>query len=349
MWVSISGFGEFQLKNGTWKFTEVVRDHPDWAARAAFTDSLNRVWLVYGEIVAVVDHAQVQTFSSKEGLAIGLLNTIDGRDEQVWVGGESGLAFFQGNEFHVLKGADGSDFGLITGIVAMRNDGLWLAAGPGIIHISEREVESALKNPGYRVRYELLDVVSDLPEQLQRAGVYSSGVIQGSDGLLWFATRSGVARVDPRHIVRNSLPPPVSIRAVVADDKSYSVSAKVSLPPRTKNLQIDYTGLSLSIPERVRFRCRLEGSDEDWQDVGTRRQAFYRDLRPGNYQFHVIACNNDGVWNETGSTLNFAVAPAWYQTRWFKLLAFNARTWDYSSPVSVRTAEIRNFASRPLR
>lgn len=322
MWVSISGFGEFQLKDGAWKFIEVVEGHPDWAARAAFTDSRNRVWLVYGEVVAVVDHGQVQTFSAKEGLAIGLPNTIGGRSEQVWVGGESGLAFLQGNHFHVLKGADGNGFGLITGIVATLNDELWLAAGPGIIHIPKREVESALKNPGYRVRYERFDLVSDLPEQLQREGVYSPGAIQGTDGLLWFATRSGVARVDPRHIVRNSLPPPVSIRALVADDRSYSVLAKVSLPPLTKNLQIDYTGLSLSIPERMRFRYRLEGLDEEWQDAGTRRQAFYQDLRPGNYRFHVIACNNDDVWNETGSTLNFTVGPTWYQTMWFKLLAF---------------------------
>jgi signal transduction histidine kinase/ligand-binding sensor domain-containing protein len=321
MWVSISGFGEFQLKDGGWKFIEVVKSHPDWAARGALTDSRNRVWLVYGEVVPVVDHDRIQTFSVREGLTVGLPNTIGGRDEQVWVGGESGLAFLQRDRFHVLKGADRNGFGLITGIVATGNDGLWLAAGQGIIHIPKREVESALKNPGHGVQYDLLDFVSDLPEPLQREGVYSSSVIQGTDGLLWFATRSGVARVDPKQIVRNSLPPPVSIRAVVADDKSYSASAKIALPPLTRSLQIDYTALSLSIPQRVRFRYRLEDLEQDWHDAGTRRQAFYQDLRPGNYQFHVIACNNDGVWNETGSILNFAVAPAWYQTTWFKSLA----------------------------
>jgi len=98
---------------------------------------------------------------------------------------------------------------------------------------------------------------------------------------------------------------------VVADDKPHPVSGQVSLPALTKNLEIDYTALSLTIPERVRFRCKLERSDENWQDVGTRRQAFYRDLHPGSYTFHVIACNNDGVWNETGAALNFSIAPAW--------------------------------------
>lgn len=320
MWVSIAGFGEFQLKGDLWKFVPVLKDHPDWTARSAFTDSSNRVWLVFGEIVAVVDHDRVQTFSPKEGLNIALPNIVDGRDDQVWVGGESGIAFFQGNSFHPLIAADGSNFGLITGIVVVPNDGLWLAAGPGIVHIPEREIQNVLQHPNDKVAYELFDLISDLPEPLQRGGTYSTGVIRGEDGMLWFATRGGVARVDPTHIVRNSLPPPVSIRAVVADNKAYSVSTKAFLPPLTRNLQIDYTALSLSIPERERFRYKLEGSDDNWQDVGTRRQAFYRDLHPGTYRFHVIACNNDGVWNETGAALDFSIAPAWYQTLWFRLL-----------------------------
>lgn len=76
------------------------------------------------------------------------------------------------------------------------------------------------------------------------------------------------------------------------------------------------------MPERVRFRYKLEGIDKDWQDAATRRQAFYNSLRPGTYSFQVIACNNDGIWNEQGALLAFSVAPAWYQTNWFRLLSF---------------------------
>ena len=87
-----------------------------------------------------------------------------------------------------------------------------------------------------------------------------------------------------------------------------------------KNIEIDYTALSLSIPERVLFRYKLEGMDTEWQEPGTRRQAFYNGLGPGRYKFHVIACNNDGVWNEEGAIFDFSVAPAWYQTIWFRLV-----------------------------
>jgi PAS domain S-box-containing protein len=102
------------------------------------------------------------------------------------------------------------------------------------------------------------------------------------------------------------------------------------LPPRTTDLQIGYTALSLSVPEKVRFRYELEGVDKDWQDAGTRREAFYTRLGPGEYHFRVIACNNDGVWNEEGAHLDFNIAPAWYQTTWFRglyVLAFFTLLW----------------------
>jgi signal transduction histidine kinase len=85
------------------------------------------------------------------------------------------------------------------------------------------------------------------------------------------------------------------------------------------------------VPEKMRFRYRLEEVDKDWQDAGTRREAFYTRLGPGEYHFRVIACNNDGVWNEAGAHLDFNIAPAWYQTTWFHTLyaiAFLALLWS---------------------
>jgi signal transduction histidine kinase len=92
------------------------------------------------------------------------------------------------------------------------------------------------------------------------------------------------------------------------------------LPTHTTNVRIEYTAGSLTIPERVRFRHRLEGLDRDWQDAGDRREAVYTNLGPGKYTFHVIAANNDGVWNSIGASLPFTIAPAFYQTRWFYAL-----------------------------
>ena len=93
------------------------------------------------------------------------------------------------------------------------------------------------------------------------------------------------------------------------------------LPPLIRDLQIDYTALSLVAPEKIRFRYKLEGRDNDWQEAGNRRQAFYTNLPPRNYCFRVMACNNSGVWNETGAYIDFTITPAYYQTAWFRIAA----------------------------
>src|SRR6185369_10955911 len=126
---------------------------------------------------------------------------------------------------------------------------------------------------------------------------------------------------DPSHLPFNKLPPPVHVEQFVADRKTYDASGQVRLPPLIRDLQIDYTALSLVAPEKILFRYKLEGYDSDWQDAGDRRQAFYTNLPPRDYRFRVIACNNSGVWNEVGDSLDFTVLPMFYQTNWFVVLS----------------------------
>jgi signal transduction histidine kinase len=146
-------------------------------------------------------------------------------------------------------------------------------------------------------------------------------VAKTSDGRIWFALEEvGVQVVDPKRLQDNPAAPPVAVTRLVADHRPYPLSTKLRLPALTRDLEIDYTAYSLAIPEKVRFRYRLEGVDKNWQDVMTRRQAYFTNLRPGSYRFAVSAANNDGVWNEQGAMLDFSIAPAWYQTNWFHLL-----------------------------
>jgi PAS domain S-box-containing protein len=130
----------------------------------------------------------------------------------------------------------------------------------------------------------------------------------------------------------------VHVEQITADHTTYDASSDVTsaakgqlrLPARVRDLEIDYTALSFVAPEKVLFRYKLEGWDRDWQSVGNRRRAFFTNLAPGNYRFRVTACNNSGVWNEAGTFLDFSIAPAYYQTSWFRALcgaAFLAVLW----------------------
>jgi signal transduction histidine kinase len=142
------------------------------------------------------------------------------------------------------------------------------------------------------------------------------------DGLLWYATTGGVGTVDPDHILRNPLPPPVEVIGLIADGVRHSIQhgGVLALPQGTRDIQIDFTALSLSLPERVRVRYRLSGLDRGWQEPVGRRQAYYTNLAPGQYRFEVIASNEDNVWNTKGAVLEIDIPPTFLQSVWFKLL-----------------------------
>lgn len=323
LWLSINGLGQFHLKDDAWTFQTVLQERADLTATAALTDAADRIWLTYRDTIAVLDHGRIRRFFTTEGLDVGALGAIAHDGQRLWAGGESGLAVLDGDRFRTIHAAGGTGLGPVTGILLPSHDGVWLSAGLGIVHVPDGEVQLALRDPAHRVDYEVFDLVSDLPEALQRrpTGAPFSSAVQDRDGVLWFVTARGVVAVDRSRIHRNRLPPPVVIRSVVADDTPHSIYERVALPALTRNLRIDYTALSLSIPERVRFRYRLDGWDTDWHEAGAERTAFYTGLGPGPYAFRVVACNNDGVWNESGAVLAFTVAPAWFQTAWFRGLA----------------------------
>jgi PAS domain S-box-containing protein len=216
-----------------------------------------------------------------------------------------------------------------------------------VVFISATEISKVLKDPSARVQYQVFDVHDGLPGPVQQTSPYPT-TAQGTDGRTWFSTSAGVAWIDPAHLPRNLLPPPVVIRSISANGVRYPSLAGLKLAPRTRDLTIDYTALSLAIPERVRFRYKLEGSDTQWQYAGGRRQAFYTNLSPGQYQFRVTASNNDGVWNEAGASFSFGIAPAWYETIWFHWLYVAAFLAVFLGLYHLRVQQLRG-EERKLR
>jgi signal transduction histidine kinase/ligand-binding sensor domain-containing protein len=211
------------------------------------------------------------------------------------------------------------------GIFAMVKDkrgSIWLYTKCGLISIDKTQLNLWPDHPDVKVKTKLLDVFDGVQPGLTALKPQAT---MTPDGRLWFVNGRLLQMVDPSDVRRNEILPPVHIEEVVADRKNYSTLEHLHLPALTRDLRIDYTALSFVEPKKVRFRYQLEGQhDSSWQEAGTRRQAFYSNLSPGRYRFHVIASNNDGLWNETGATLDFSVAPAWYQTKLF--LVFSAAT-----------------------
>jgi signal transduction histidine kinase len=145
-------------------------------------------------------------------------------------------------------------------------------------------------------------------------------LIEGTDERLWMSTDLGIFRIDPKHIARNPVPPPVQIKSVSVGGKTFPAAIHLSLPEHTTALRVSYEGVSLTMPQKVRYRYKLDGVNPEWQHAQADTEAYFTNLDPGSYRFHVIAANNDGVWSTSGPTLEFMIPRTFAQTPWFILL-----------------------------
>ncbi len=323
LWTNFGDEGLIYFKDGVWERRTTPDGLPNRGPSATFQDEQRKIWLGYTENrVFVLDGERVRGYFNADGIEIGRIKVIRGRGTHFWFGGELGLAFFKNDRFYTVK-TDGKPFGAVSGIVATETGDLWLNEAHGIINIAAEEIRQLIENPEYSVKYRLYDFEDNLPGGTQMNFTVSTA-IEGGDKRLWFATDNGLALIDPARLEKNVVPPPIVIKNVLADEKRYEAAPNTNFPAGTANLQINYTALSLSIPERVAFKYRLEGLENQWREAGTRRAAFYTNLAPGKYRFQVVAANNDGVWNEAGANLEFEILPMFYQTNWFLLVCFAA-------------------------
>jgi PAS domain S-box-containing protein len=218
---------------------------------------------------------------------------------------------------------------------------LWLSSRCGYAALRRSELDRWREDNTRKLQVEMFDRFDGArpgtsPRHTQPLSTKSP------DGRLWFANQVAVQMINPNQLYTNRVPPPVHIEKLAADHKDYELGNEIGLPALTRDVEVDYSALSVAVPQKVLFRYRLEGRDNAWQDAGTRRQAFYTNLPPGKYRFRVSARNNSGVWNEEGTWLDFVIAPAYYQTNWFRTLlagAFLALLW---AAYQVRVRQLRN-------
>jgi signal transduction histidine kinase/ligand-binding sensor domain-containing protein len=268
-------------------------------------------------------NGQFQTMELKDiGSANGIEAMIADAEDPLLVATLGGLFRWDGHRWTILDARNGLPCTQLLWIVKDTHGSLWVGAQCGLLRIDVSELTKWRHDAEAKVATRVLDRFD---------GAYPATKVtveplatRAADGRIWYANGFEAQTFDPDHLFQNLVVPPVHIDAVIADEKVYEPSSALNLPARTRNLEIDYTALSLSVPQKVQFRYKLEGRDSSWQNPGKRRQAFYTDLKPGNYTFHVIASNNDGLWNETGSALSFAVEPAFDQTTWFRALCILA-------------------------
>ncbi|WP_170207602.1 sensor histidine kinase [Luteibacter pinisoli] len=314
LWAVFYRLGAYHLDGETWEKLPVESGagHDPWGV---FPANNGAVWFAGLDGLVM----QLPTPDSTPRVwhvpALGAVWSMDVKGPLVLASGESGIALLQAGRFIALNAFGTMPLLGVTGI-AQRDGQVWLNTSRGVIAITTSELERAFLHKGPPPRYQLFDYRDGLPGIALQAARNTLGFDER--GRLVVASNQGPAFIDPGKAHHNPIPPDVFIRLLDTDQGAFAPSAFLRLPSGTSRLHVTFTATSLAVPERVAFRYRLTGVDAGWQDSGTRREAFYTNLSPGDYRFEVMAANEDGVWSSGAAAAAFSIPPLFHQTLWFR-------------------------------
>lgn len=324
LWIGTTTAGTLRYQNGKLeRFTEIA-GKPFGDVRAIARDKSGALWFgTAGAGLVCLQDGNFRRFTKSDGLSSDFIECLYFADDgALWIGTfGGGLNRFKDGKFSVVNHGQGLPNGVIGHIESDGRGCLWMSSFGGILRAREKDLNRCADREISEVSFLSYGINDGLPTLECSEGMQSAGC-KTADGRLWFPTAKGLVVVNPAGATINPQPPPVRIEEVRVDDKKFADgddAGPLKIPPGRHRIEFEYTALSFVAPEKVRFKCRLKNFD-DWASVGAKRVATYNYIPPGGYSFQVTACNNDGVWNETGATLKFEVLPYFWQTTWFRVL-----------------------------
>ncbi len=319
------------LKDGKFTHYRLKDGLAGEAVKVIFEDKEGALWIGTSDGLSRYQDGKFTNFTTQDGLSHNtILALYEDQDNTLWIGtGGGGLNRFRNGKFTSYTTRQGLFNDDVLEILEDDHGYLWMSCLKGVFRVNKAALQKFDRGEiaevpciAYGKEDGMLSVIC--------GNVAKPAAWKGSDGRLWFPTTKGLAVIDPATKV-NELPPPVVIEEIIADKKrvgdidSNSATPKVPsgtvhLPPGRGEWEIHYTALSFQAAAKNRFKYKLEGVDPDWVEADTRRVAYYNNIAPGSYTFHVTACNNNGIWNETGAKLRFTLQPHYWQTWWFQSL-----------------------------
>lgn len=325
IFVSLARNGVWRLWEGKWSRVETRPGISDTAPMSLSFDERHRLWMgCPSGRIEILDPAGKDGSRQLEEVSLGIILTISRMKGTMWVGGASGIAWSDGVTLHPVHALAAESLRGISGIVQAADGSFWLNGAAGVSRVAAEEMEHARIDADYRFRSQLFDYRDGLEGvALQWDGRPTAA--RDGEGHLWFSTTSGLFSIDPLHLPINTVPPSVRVTGVQMDDARLQASStSIVVPPGIHTVRINYEGVSLTSPDRVVYRYKLDGEDKDWQNGGSRREAVYTRLHPGTYTFYVMAANASGIWSSREPRLAMLVKPAFYQTTWFRFACLAA-------------------------
>jgi len=363
LWIGTYADGLFLYRDGQFQNFGAKEGFPARIITAIVQDRDGDVWIgSNGMGLYRYADGRFSYYCRREGWGSDFIRTLlVDKEGALWIGsGGSGLTRMKDGWFHTLTTRQGLDDDVVSQILEDGFGYLWIGSNRGIFRLSKQAFEAFATGRSTSVEGIAYGKSEGLQSLECTAGSNSAG-LKAQDGALWFSTVKGAVRIDPAlmadsgetHAARgrliNVLPPPVVIEEVWVDEERTAAAVgraplQLDLRPEQKRVEIRYTALSFTAPEKVHFRHRLVGLDPDWVEAGDSRVARYAQLPPGEYRFEVIACNNDGVWNREGAQVRLRVVPHVWQTGWFVVLTGLVAVGAVAG--AVRAAVVRRMRTK---
>ncbi len=272
------------------------------------------MWFATPSGLSSFSNGQWRTYTTVEGLPSPEVNCLfEDSSGTLWSGTSAGLAFFASDRFQVPHESPDVLREQIVGMAEDKSGRFWIATSDHVLRVPRDKLLSGVVKAVDVREYDQADGLEST-EGVKR----SQSVVSDSAGRIWFSLRSGLSAVDSSRITDYSVPALSHIEAITADNNPVNLAGSVRIPPSPRRITFEYTGLSLAVPGRIRFRYFLEDFDNSWSQPVAAREAVYTNLGPGSYRFRLVASNSEGLWNGPETAIALNVAPAYYQTTWFR-------------------------------
>ncbi|NGZ86189.1 sensor histidine kinase [Duganella aceris] len=318
LWMASAQTGLMGRVNGEWKPRSAFKLPKRINMTAA--GGTGQMWLSHSDgFLSLYDNDKLTRYD------IGMVGQESGifPGPQMVIGGDRGIAVLRGQKFEALAPHDAEVLRNVTGMAITPEGDRWLNGARGVVHIRRDAWEASVRQPSTPLVYEVIDALEGYPG---RAAIVNRlpSVFNAGNGQLWFRATGGTVRLDTKALRPNTVKPTVRLLRVNTDAGSHPAGGRLLLPPDSRNFNIQYTAPGLRKPEAIRFQYQLQGVDQQWQDAGTRRAAYYNNIEPGRYVFQARAVNEDGIVSDAVAAMELEVAPTVTQTWWFKLACVGA-------------------------
>ena len=274
------------------------------------------VWIATANGLSAFAHDAWRVYTSQEGVPPGRINCLSEDSSGIlWIGTDVGLAYLRNDRVQTPRGAFDPPLDQVLGVTDDGRGGLWIATSTSVVRAPR---DRLLGDFAGTIPSRAFGPADGIPAPI---GVRRDrSVARDATGHIWFSLRRGISVVDPSRVGDDSPPAIVHVQSVLADGNPIESAGPLKIPAGRQRVRFTYLAVSLSVPERVQYRYRLDNFDRDWSEPGLSRETVYTNLAPGSYRFRVVASNSEGLWNSREAAVDVEVVPAIWQAFWFRAL-----------------------------